>query len=448
MNTSPLLTDLYMLSAANALFESGRDQCESIFYLFTRRAPFKGSYTIISGIDDFIDYLQNWRFEQSDCDYLSTLTTSTGKQRFTDDFLAYLSSLRFDGDVFAVQDGSIVYPNAPIMRVESSLVVGQMLETIAINAINFPSLVATKAARIKAAAGDDLVAEFGLRRAQGLEAGLLASRSAYIGGVDAVANVLAGKRYGIPLVGTISHSFILSFDTEEEAFEAVATTMGNATVLLVDTFCSKSGIERAISTAVKMSAQGLHLEAIRLDSGDLCVLSQLARQMLDDAGLFDVGIIASGDLDEYRIRDLKKKGACIDRWGVGTRLVTAYDQPALDITYKLAAIKNDRGQWCSRMKLSDTPGKQTLPGRIQLRRYFQDDCPHSDVIYNHWRPLSNELPPGANRFEDLLQQQVSRGERLRRAQLITDVRQFSQQSQLAHQLKHYSVVLDKAIFQT
>lgn len=445
MNTNALLTDLYLLGAANTLFQLNQHQQPSIFYLFTRRAPFKGNYTIAYGIDDLLDYLANWRFSQSDCDFLSTLRMPTGRPRFSDGFLNYLSDMRFNGDVYALRDGSVVYPNSPIVRIEAPLILGQMLETIAINAINFPSLIATKASRIKAAAGDDLVAEFGLRRAQGLEAGLLASRSAYVGGVDCVANVLAGQRYGIPLVGTISHSFILSFDTEEAAFDAAANAMGDATVLLVDTFCSQRGVARAIVTAQKMKRQGYRLDAIRLDSGDLCALSQMARQMLDQADLSDVDIIASGDLDEYRIADLKGGGACIDRWGVGTRLVTAYDQPALDITYKLAAVKNCEGKWCSRMKFSDTPEKKTLPGRIQLRRYYQADQAHSDLIYDQWHPLDNRLPKGADRYEDLLEKQVGEGKRLKPAQKIADVRQFSQRSQLMHQLNDYLVDLDPAI---
>ena len=445
--SSALLTDLYMLSVANALFRSKQSQAQAVFYLFTRRAPFGGDYTLVAGLENLIHYLQQWHFKTEDITYLQTLCFPNGEKRFDDNFLAHLESLRFSGCLDAMPEGSVVFANEPILRIQAPLLMGQMLESIVINAINFPSLIATKAARIKQAAGEQLVAEFGMRRAQGLQASLMASRAAYIGGVDAVSNILAGEKYHIPLVGTISHSFILSFEDEIAAFDAVADYMGDQTVLLVDTYNTEQGVTHAIKTAKARMDQGKMLDAIRLDSGDLCALSQMARQMLDDAGLAHVAIIASGDLDEYQITRLKQAGACIDRWGVGTRLVTAYDQPALDITYKLAAIQDTQQQWQYRMKFSDTPAKQSLPGLLQIRRYYQQQRAHHDVIYDKLQPLNDELPAGTDQSEDLLQTMIKDGSTIYDCPAVDDIRRFSLKQQASIDTSTYRVDIDPAISQ-
>ena len=321
----------------------------------------------------------------------------------------------------------------------------QMLETTIINHINFSSLITTKAARIRQAAGSDLVAEFGLRRAQGLEAGLIASRAAYIGGVDITSNVLAGKEYDIPLTGTISHSWILSFASEQEAFTASADLMGDNTVLLVDTYQSKAGIQLAIETAKKMQQRGHHLKAIRLDSGDLCQLSQYARSQLDAADLSRVDVMASGNLDEYSIADLKQQGACINGWGVGTHLVTSYDQPALDIAYKLSSIY-ENNTWQHRMKISDTAAKKTLPGKLQTRRYLQQNKAHSDVIFNELDPIESDLPDDCDQAEDLLLPIIQSGEVVYEQPSLIDTKAYCErQQQLLSNAETFSVTLDKKL---
>ena len=343
MLNSALATDLYMLTVANGLFNEGKHEDPAIAYLFTRKAPFGLEHTIVCGIHALVKYLQNWQFSAEDIKFLSELTYANGRRRFNTAFINYLKTLSFKYDLYAMPEGSIAFPNEPIVRVEAPLIITLMLETIIINHVNFASLICSKASAIRMAAGDDIVAEFGLRRAQGLEAGVIASRAAYIGGMDATSNVLASKLYDIPITGTISHSWILAFDNEEEAFIASANLMQDETVLLVDTYNTKTGIDNVINTAQQMLKHNIKLKAIRLDSGNLCELSKYARNALDAAGLNYIAVFASNDLDEYKIEELKQNGAEITGWGVGTKLATAYDQPALSIAYKLSAVyKNNK----------------------------------------------------------------------------------------------------------
>ena len=367
MNTqSPLLTDLYQLTMAQGLWLNNRADTETVFHLFFRRNPFHGNFTIAAGLEPAIEFLSKWQFTATDIEYLASLKITDDTPRFKPEFLDYLLSLKLTCYVDAVKEGTIMFPNEPLLRIKGPMLQCQLLETALLNFYNISSLIATKAARIRLAAGTDPVAEFGLRRAQGPNGGVLASRAAFIGGADSTSNVLAGQQYHIPVSGTVAHSWIMSYPTEIDAFKAAADLMGNQTVLLVDTYNTKSGVESAIKTAEYLQAKNQNLFAIRLDSGDLPELAKSSRQQLNAAGLNSVKIIASGDLDEYRIAEFKQNGAPIDMWGVGTRLVTAFDYPALDITYKLAAIRTE-ADWQYKMKFTDDGSKKSIPGILQIR---------------------------------------------------------------------------------
>ncbi|GAB4413291.1 MAG: nicotinate phosphoribosyltransferase [Bacteroidia bacterium] len=377
-----LLTDLYQLTMAYGYFKSGMRDEEAVFHLFFRRHPFGGGYTLACGLQSVIDYLDELRFWEDDLLYLSHLQGSDGKPLFTADFLQYLRELRFTCDVDAVPEGSVVFPHEPLLRIRGPLIQCQLLETPLLNLINFQSLIATKAARICRLTGDEPVLEFGLRRAQGPDGALSASRAAYIGGCAATSNVLAGKLYGIPVRGTHAHSWVMSFDTEQEAFETYAAAMPNNSVFLVDTYDTLQGVRHAIEVGKALRQQGYRMGGIRLDSGDLLALSIEARALLDEADFADAAIVASNDLDEYEIARLKAGGSQINVWGVGTRLATAYDQPALGGVYKLAAIRRPGGVWRYRIKLSEQPIKVSNPGIQQVRRFSRAGVLVGDMIYD------------------------------------------------------------------
>jgi nicotinate phosphoribosyltransferase len=380
MGYSALLTDYYELAMAQDYWRQGKAEQRSIFHMFLRRNPFSADFTLAAGLGPILEYLASWQFSADDISYLRSLQTPEGKPSFDLEFLDYLQNLELSVDVWSVTEGQVVFASEPILRVEGPLLQCQILETALMNIINISSLIASKAARVRMAAPQDsAISEFGLRRAQGPNGGLLASRAAYIGGIGSTSNTLAGKTYAIPVLGTIAHSWVLSFASEREAFYAAAKAMGSSTILLVDTFDTIAGTHLAIEVASELAASGVKLKALRLDSGDLCTLSQEVRAILDSAGMQDCKIIASGDLDEYRIHELVQNGAKIDLWGVGTRLATAYDQPALDIAYKLSAIELD-GTWAWRAKRSNTAGKASLPGRLQIARQ-QDGATYQDTIY-------------------------------------------------------------------
>ncbi|PHI20678.1 nicotinate phosphoribosyltransferase [Lewinellaceae bacterium SD302] len=365
-----LLTDLYQLTMAYGYFRKGLHRRKSIFHLFYRKPPFGGQFALAAGLPLAIDLIKGLRFSADDVQYLGRQTGADGKPLFNEQFLNYLQRLRFSGDVWAAPEGSAVFPHEPILRIEANLLEAQLLETALLTIINFSTLITTKAARIKTAAGmDNTVLEFGLRRAQGIDGGLTASRSAYLGGCDGTSNVWAGRYYNIPVRGTHAHSWVMVFPDEQTAFEEYASALPNNVTLLVDTYDTLEGTKRAIEIGKKLQEKGHRLLGIRLDSGDLSELAKGSRQLLDEAGLQDTVIVASDSLDEYRIQALKESGAPITVWGVGTRLATAYDQPALGGVYKLAAIENENGELETRVKLSDTAIKVSNPGRLQVRRY-------------------------------------------------------------------------------
>ncbi len=385
---SALLTDFYQLTMAYGFWKAGFDDRESVFHLFFRRAPFQGGYCVSCGLNDVIEFIEQFKFKQSDLEYLATIKGNDGKPLFEEGFLHYLYKINFSCDVDAVPEGTIVFPYEPIIRVRGPIVQCQILETPLLNMINFPTLIATKAARICRAAQGDPVLEFGMRRAQGIDGAMTASRAAYIGGCNATSNVLAGKKYGIPVRGTIAHSWIMAFEDEIEAFDTYADIMPNNCILLVDTYSTLDGVAKAIAVGQRLKKKGYQLSGIRLDSGDLAYLSIESRKMLDKNGFEDTKILASNDLDERIIQSLKIQQARIDIWGVGTRLVTAYDQPALDGVYKLSAIRNSSGEWEYRIKISEQSAKVTTPGIQQIRRYYRNGSCIGDVIYDIRTDLS------------------------------------------------------------
>lgn len=379
---SPLLTDFYQLTMASGYWQLGMHENEAVFHLLFRKNPFKGNHALSCGLGSVIDFLHNWTFKQDDLDYLATLKNAKNLPFFSKEFLDYLGAMRFACDIDAIPEGTIVFPHLPVLRVQGPLIQCQLLETALLNIMNFQTLIATKASRVCLAAQGEDVMEFGLRRAQGPDGALSASRASYIGGCAATSNTLAGKIYGIPLRGTHAHSWVTAFDSEQQAFKAYTKVMPHNSVLLVDTFNTITGVQHAIEAGRELRAQGAELSAIRLDSGDMADLSIKARKMLDDAGFENTGIVASNSLDEYLISALKQKGAKISSWGVGTSLVTAYDHPALDGVYKMSALKNKNGKWDYKIKLSEQEVKISNPGRHQVRRFFCNEKYVTDVIYD------------------------------------------------------------------
>ena len=378
-----LLTDLYQLTMAYGYWRLGRADDEAVFHLFFRRPPFRGGYAIAGGLAAAIEYLTQLRFAADDLAYLATLTGNDDAPLFSAGFLEYLGGLRFRCDVDAVPEGTAMFAHEPLLRVRGSILQCQLVETPLLNLLNFSTLIATKAARVCTAAEGEPVLEFGLRRGQGIDGALSAARAAYLGGCAATSNVLAGKRYGIPVRGTHAHSWVMSFADEREAFAAYAEALPNNCVFLVDTYETIEGVRRAIAVGEQLRARGHELAGVRLDSGDLARLSQAARAMLDAAGFPAAAVVASNDLDEHEIAALRRGGAKISVWGVGTRLVTAYDQPALGGVYKLAAIRKDAAEaWNYRVKLSEDPIKVSNPGIQQVRRYSRADGSFvADVIF-------------------------------------------------------------------
>ncbi|MHA3772925.1 nicotinate phosphoribosyltransferase [Verrucomicrobiota bacterium sgz303538] len=418
-----LLTDLYQLTMAYGYWKSRTHDKEAVFHLFFRKHPFKSGFSIACGLSDAIDYLSRLSFTEEDLEYLATVKGSDEQPLFESAFLEYLRGLKWTFDVDAIPEGTVVFPNEPLLRVHGPILQCQILETALLNHLNFQTLIATKAARVCLATKGEPVLEFGLRRAQGMDGGLAASRAAYIGGCAATSNVLAGKMFDIPVKGTHAHSWVMSFDSEEEAFETYAAAMPNNCTFLVDTYDTLDGVRRAINVGLKLREQGHELAGIRLDSGDLAYLSIEARRLLDEAGFPKAAIVASNDLDEHIITSLKDQGARINVWGVGTKLITAFDQPALGGVYKLSAVRTDTGAWHHKVKLSEQAAKISNPGIQQVRRFRKDGECIGDMIYDLDAPMDDErliidpfdmtrrkyIPSDAE-YEDLLVPIFRRGE--------------------------------------
>lgn len=381
-----LLTDLYQLTMANGYWRAGVGDREAVFHLYFRNHPFQGGYTVSCGQGPVLDYLRGLAFSDDDLAYLGTLTGADGAALFAPDFLEYLGGLELALDVDAMPEGTVAFPNEPILRVRGPLLQCQLVETALLNTINFQSLIATKAARICYVAGAEPVLEFGLRRAQGIDGALAASRAAYVGGCAGTSNVLAGKLFGIPVKGTHAHSWVMSFESEQEAFEAYAETMPNNCVFLVDTYDTLQGVQRALAVGQQLRERGHELLGIRLDSGDLAWLSIEARRLLDEAGFEQTQIIASNDLDEHLIRSLHEQGAKIGVWGVGTKLVTAFDQPALGGVYKLAALRDGHGRYRHTLKVSEQARKTSNPGVLQVLRFVDNGVYVGDALVDELQP--------------------------------------------------------------
>jgi len=430
-----LLTDLYQLTMAYGYWKSGRAELEAAFHLFFRRLPFGGGYAVAAGLGPAVEWLERFRFEASDLEYLAGLRGNDGRPLFEPAFLEYLAGLRLTCSIDALPEGTLVFPHEPLVRVVGPILECQLLETALLTLINLPTLIATKAARVCHAAAGQTVVEFGLRRAQGIDGGMSASRAAMIGGCAATSNVLAGKLLGVPVKGTHAHSWVMCFEAERESFETYAHAMPNNCIFLVDTYETRQGVRHAIETARELRARGHEMVGIRLDSGDFLGLSLDARRMLDEAGFPKAIILASGDLDEYQIESLNREGARIDVWGVGTRLVTAFDEPALGGVYKLSAVRSGGKAWRHRIKLSDDPAKGTNPGIQQVRRFFDDDRMLADVIYSEDAPPNGDCnsvdvaDPHARRtlaagtpYVDLLVPVLRDGERVAEMPSLDEIR--------------------------
>ncbi|GAB4280569.1 MAG: nicotinate phosphoribosyltransferase [Coriobacteriia bacterium] len=386
-----LLTDLYQLTMAQGYWKSGKAGQEAVFHLFFRANPFGGGYAVAAGLEQVVGYLEGFRFSSDDLQYLGSLANADGSPLFEEGFLEYVAGLDFRCDVEAVPEGTVVFPYEPLVRVSGPLVQCQLVETALLNLVNFQTLIATKTARVVTAARGRAVVEFGLRRAQGPDGGLTASRAAYIGGCVGTSNVLAGKIYGIPVKGTHAHSWVMVFGSEPEAFEEYARVFPSNCILLVDTYDTLEGVRNAIDVGRRLRQRGYDLAGIRLDSGDLVWLSRQAREMLDDAGFEKTAIVASNELDEWIVDELVDEGAAIDMFGVGTRLVTGDGQPSLGGVYKLSAVRGEDGEWRPRIKVSDQAAKVTNPGVLQVRRFFEGSGPVGDMVYDEIAGVSE--PP-------------------------------------------------------
>lgn len=385
-----MLTDLYELTMAYGFWKNGMLETEAAFHLSFREAPFDGGYAVSCGLESVIEYIETFRFTSEDTDYLASLNGLDGNPLFTPDFLAFLRDLRLECDVDAPPEGTVVFAREPLIRVSGPILQCQLIESALLNLVNFQTLIATKAARVVFSAEGDQVIEFGLRRAHGVNGALTASRAAYVGGCHGTSNVLAGQVYGIPVTGTLAHSWVMAFDDELEAFDAYARALPNNTILLVDTYNSIEGVQKAIEVGRRLRERGHDLAGIRLDSGDLAWLSRRARRILDESGFHSTAIAATNDLDEFIIASLKQQHAAVSLWGVGTRLVTAFDQPALGGIYKLSAVRTPGGPWKYRVKLSEQAAKTSTPGVLQVRRFEQNGKFIGDMVYDIMSPPEGE----------------------------------------------------------
>ncbi|MBY0120382.1 nicotinate phosphoribosyltransferase [Bacillus sp. S/N-304-OC-R1] len=384
-----LHTDLYQINMAETYWEDGIHNRKAVFELYFRKLPFKNGYGIFAGLERVIEYINQFRFSDSDLAYLKE------ELGYKEDFLDYLKTLTFTGSIRSLEEGELVFGNEPIMRIEATLAQAQLIETALLNIVNYQTLIATKAARIKEVVGDETAMEFGTRRAQEMDAAIWGARAAFIGGFQSTSNVRAGKKFGIPVSGTHAHALVQAYHDEYTAFHKYARRHKDC-VFLVDTYDTlKSGVPNAIKVAKELGDR-INFIGIRLDSGDLAYLSKEARKMLDAAGFPHAKIIASNDLDEYTILHLKGQGAKIDSWGVGTKLITAYDQAALGAVYKLVSIENEEGKMMDTIKISGNPEKVTTPGLKKVYRIINKANQKSEGDYI---ALEDENPQGEKRLK-------------------------------------------------
>jgi nicotinate phosphoribosyltransferase len=438
-NVSALTTDLYEVTMACGYWKADVSDYEAAFHVTFRHNPFGGQFTVACGLATAIDFLRDFHFTETEIGYLASQIGNDGKPLFDPGFLDYLRRLRLACDIDAMPEGTLVFPNEPLIRICGPIIECQLLETALLTILNFQTLIATKAARVCLVAEGDAVIEFGLRRAQGVDGGLSAARAAYVGGCAGTSNLQAGQRYGIPVSGTQAHSWIMFFDKEKEAFEAYAKAMPNNCVFLVDTYNSLDGVRHAIDVARELRRKGHEMIGVRLDSGDRAALSIETRRMLDQAGFKTAKIVCSGDLDEFAITEMKERGAKIDIWGVGTKLTTGQPDAALGGIYKLAAVREPGDSWRDRIKLSDDPEKTSYPGLLQVRRFHQPNGRFiGDAIYEIDHPIREpcmivdpndrptEIPVGID-YSDLLVPIFRRGELVYRTPVIEASRERTRQ---------------------
>ena len=389
MRNLTLLTDLYQLTMGYGFYKHNKHEEEVVFDLFFRKNALI-TYSIAAGLEQAMEYLLNWHFDDEDIAYLRSLNL------FDEGFLEYLRNMKFTGDVYAVKEGTPVFPGEPILTVKAPLIQAQFAETALLNIINHQTLIATKSSKIcRATQGKGVVMEFGLRRAQGPDAGINGARAAIIGGCSSTSNVLAGQKFGVPVAGTMAHSWVMDYPTEYDAFRAYANAYPDNCLLLVDTYDTlRSGVPNAIKVFAELKAEGHKPKGIRLDSGDLAYLSKEARRMMDEAGFTDTIICVSGDLDERSINSLLQQGAKIDSWGVGTKLITSEDLPALGGVYKLAGVFGENGELTPKIKLSDNTAKITNPGFKNLYRLYdrENGMAIADLITLHDEKVDDTQP--------------------------------------------------------
>lgn len=404
-NDSLLVTDLYQLTMVQSYLDHGLTHSAS-FELFVRKLPEHRNFLVFSGLESLLEYLEQLRLDATELDWLR----KTG--RFSDTLLDYLETLRFDGHVDAMREGTVFFPDEPVVRITASLPLAQLIETRLINLLHFQTLIASKAARVRLAAGDRQLVDFGLRRSHGAEAGLLAARASYLAGFDATSNVQAGFAYGIPIVGTMAHSYILAHERESEAFVHYAHSHPAGVVLLIDTYDTEAAASKVVELAPRLASEGIRIQAVRLDSGDLGAHARKVRGILDRGGLHQVRIFASGNLDECRIKSLLDEGAPIDGFGVGTRMNTSSDAPYLDCAYKLQEYDGR-----ARRKLSEH--KATWPGRKQVYRHYRDGMIERDII--------TTLDDTRSTGEPLLQPVMRNGRRLHALPDLDAARAYARQ---------------------
>ena len=455
-DVSALTTDFYELTMMQGYYLNNENP-DVVFDMFYRKNPFDGGYAVFAGLGEMLSQLESLNFSANDIAYLKSLNI------FDQRFLDYLSTYRFHGDIYAPKEGTTVFPGEPLVRVHTKLIDAQLIESLLLNTINFQTLIATKAMRVCTAAKDGTVMEFGLRRAQGMDGGLSASRAAYIGGCKLTSNTLAGKVFGIPVGGTMAHSWIMAYDNELEAFREFAKIYPNNCILLIDTYDTLgSGIENAIIVGKEQKAKGLKI-GVRIDSGDLSYLARAVRQRLDEAGLEDATICVSNDLTEEIITTLVTDGVPINSWGVGTNLVTGGNQSALGGVYKLAAKRRPDGSFQPTIKVSNSYAKTTNPGIKQIYRFYgQDDLaiadlitlddekiePGKDLIFFH--PFTDgdlfQLKAGKySRFEKLLNLVMKDGKVCIEKTELKDIQAFAKESQ-SHFHRSYKRLINPHIY--
>lgn len=429
-----LHTDLYQINMAETYWADGMHERKAVFELFFRKLPFGNGYATFAGLERVLDYLKNFHFSESDIAYLRD------ELGYREDFLDYLKQVRFTGDVYSVVEGELVFQNEPLIRVEAPLLEAQLVETALLNIVNYQTLIATKASRIKQVVGTERVMEFGTRRAQEMDAAIWGTRAAYIGGLEATSNTRAAKLFGIPAAGTHAHSMIQAYKDEYEAFHAYAKRHREC-VFLVDTYDTlKSGLPIAIQVAKELGDK-INFRGIRLDSGDIAFLSKEARKMLDDAGFPDTEVVVSNDLDEYTILNLKAQGARVDAWGIGTKLITAYDQPALGAVYKLVSIENSVGEMEDTIKISGNAEKVTTPGLKNVYRIIDrengksegdyitlhDEDPASEERLKMFHPVHTFVSKFITNFDavNIHQQVIKSGEVVYKNPSLQEIQQYA-----------------------